>query len=92
MLGVWRWELGVSEPVCRGLARCRNIVLLTRLKTPEWRLAYAQKAVEHGWSCNAPDQFKPGHLGNLEFYREVLDRDEHGCPRLPCAILALMPS
>lgn len=29
-----------------------NIVLLTRLKNREWRLAYAQKAVEHGWSRN----------------------------------------
>lgn len=29
-----------------------NIVLLTRLKSPEWRIAYAQKAIEHGWSRN----------------------------------------
>ena len=29
-----------------------NILLLTRLKTPEWRLAYAQKAIESGWSRN----------------------------------------
>lgn len=29
-----------------------NILLITRLKTPEWRLAYAQKAIEHGWSRN----------------------------------------
>jgi len=32
-----------------------NIVLLTRLKTPEWRLAYAQKVIEHGWSRNVLD-------------------------------------
>ena len=29
-----------------------NIVLLTRLKTPQWRLAYAQQAIEYGWSRN----------------------------------------
>jgi predicted nuclease of restriction endonuclease-like (RecB) superfamily len=29
-----------------------NIVLLTRLKDPEWRLTYAQQAIEHGWSRN----------------------------------------
>lgn len=29
-----------------------NILLMTRLKNPEWRLAYAQKAIEHGWSRN----------------------------------------
>ncbi len=32
-----------------------NILLLTRLKTPEWRLAYAQHAIEHGWSRNVLD-------------------------------------
>ena len=29
-----------------------NLVLLTKLKTPEVRLAYAQAAIEHGWSRN----------------------------------------
>jgi predicted nuclease of restriction endonuclease-like (RecB) superfamily len=29
-----------------------NIILLTRLKDPEWRLAYARAAIEHGWSRN----------------------------------------
>ena len=29
-----------------------NIVLLTRLKDSEWRLAYARSAIEHGWSRN----------------------------------------
>ena len=29
-----------------------NIVLLTRLKERDWRLAYAQKAIEFGWSRN----------------------------------------
>ena len=32
-----------------------NIVLLTRLKSPEWRLAYAQQAIQHGWSRNVLD-------------------------------------
>lgn len=30
-----------------------NLVLLTKLKQPELRLAYAQGAIEHGWSRNA---------------------------------------
>ena len=30
-----------------------NIVLLTRLKEPAWRLAYARQAIVHGWSRNA---------------------------------------
>lgn len=29
-----------------------NLVLITKLKTAEERLAYAQKALEHGWSRN----------------------------------------
>jgi predicted nuclease of restriction endonuclease-like (RecB) superfamily len=29
-----------------------NLVLLTRLKAPEMRMAYAQAAIEHGWSRN----------------------------------------
>ena len=29
-----------------------NLVLLTKLKVPEMRLAYAQAAIEHGWSRN----------------------------------------
>ena len=29
-----------------------NIVLLTRLKAPEWRLTYARQAIAHGWSRN----------------------------------------
>ena len=32
-----------------------NILLLTRLKSPEWRLAYAEKAIEYGWSRNVLD-------------------------------------
>jgi predicted nuclease of restriction endonuclease-like (RecB) superfamily len=29
-----------------------NLVLLTRLKDPQLRLAYAQRAIAHGWSRN----------------------------------------
>ena len=29
-----------------------NLVLLTKLKTPEQRLAYAQSAIAHNWSRN----------------------------------------
>jgi len=30
-----------------------NVALLTKLKTPDTRLAYAQRALQHGWSRNA---------------------------------------
>ncbi len=30
-----------------------NLVLLTKLKNPEQRLAYAHRAIEHGWSRNS---------------------------------------
>jgi predicted nuclease of restriction endonuclease-like (RecB) superfamily len=30
-----------------------NLVLLTKLKNPDLRLAYAQRTIEHGWSRNA---------------------------------------
>ena len=31
-----------------------NLVLLTRLKTAEQRLAYAQRAIQHGWGRQVP--------------------------------------
>ncbi|MCX6017652.1 MAG: PDDEXK nuclease domain-containing protein, partial [Chloroflexi bacterium] len=43
-----------------------NIVLLTRLKTLEQRLAYARRAVEHGWSRSA--------LG-MHIERRLLERE-----------------
>ncbi len=45
-----------------------NIVLMTRLKSPEWRLAYAQKAIEHGWSRNVLNI----HIENQRLEREGL--------------------
>jgi len=41
----------VQQPVGQ-LPWGHNLVLLTRLKAPEMRLAYAQAAIEHGWSRN----------------------------------------
>lgn len=43
-----------------------NLVLLTKLKTPEQRLAYAQRAIEHGWSRNV--------LG-IQIERRLLERE-----------------
>ena len=42
----------VQQPVGQ-LPWGHNLVLLTKLKTPELRLAYAQRAIDHGWSRNA---------------------------------------
>lgn len=41
----------VQQPVGQ-LPWGHNLVLLTRLKQPEQRLAYAHAAIEHGWSRN----------------------------------------
>ena len=43
-----------------------NLVLLTRLKTAEQRLAYAQRAIEHGWSRN---------VLNIHIERRLLERE-----------------
>ena len=40
-----------------------NLVLLTRLKTSEQRLAYARAAIEHGWSRNVLNiHIETGHI------------------------------
>jgi len=43
-----------------------NLVLLTRLKMPELRLAYAQRAIEHGWSRN---------VLNIHIERHLIERE-----------------
>jgi predicted nuclease of restriction endonuclease-like (RecB) superfamily len=43
-----------------------NLVLLTKLKTPDQRLAYAQRAIEHGWSRN---------VLNIHIERRLLERE-----------------
>jgi predicted nuclease of restriction endonuclease-like (RecB) superfamily len=43
-----------------------NLVLLTKLKTPEQRLVYAQRAIEHGWSRN---------VLNIHIERRLLERE-----------------
>jgi len=43
-----------------------NLVLLTKLKTPEQRLAYARRAIEHGWSRN---------VLNIHIERRLLERE-----------------
>lgn len=47
----WPGDEIVQQPVGQ-LPWGHNLVLLTKLKTPEMRLAYAQAAIEHGWSRN----------------------------------------
>jgi predicted nuclease of restriction endonuclease-like (RecB) superfamily len=43
-----------------------NLVLLTKLKSPEQRLAYAQRAIQHGWSRN---------VLNIHIERRLLERE-----------------
>jgi len=43
-----------------------NLVLLTRLKTAEQRLAYAQRAIRHGWSRSVLD---------IQIERRLLERE-----------------
>jgi predicted nuclease of restriction endonuclease-like (RecB) superfamily len=43
-----------------------NLVLLSKLKTPENRLAYARRALEHGWSRN---------VLNIHIERKLLERE-----------------
>jgi predicted nuclease of restriction endonuclease-like (RecB) superfamily len=43
-----------------------NLVLLTKLKTPDQRLGYAQRAIEHGWSRN---------VLNIHIERRLLERE-----------------
>jgi predicted nuclease of restriction endonuclease-like (RecB) superfamily len=43
-----------------------NLVLLTKLKTPELRMVYAQRAIEHGWSRN---------VLNIHIERRLLERE-----------------
>jgi len=43
-----------------------NLVLLTRLKTAEQRLAYAQRAIQYGWSRNVLD---------IQIERRLLERE-----------------
>ncbi len=43
-----------------------NLVLLTKLKTPQLRLDYARRAIEHGWSRN---------VLNIHIERHLLERE-----------------
>lgn len=47
----WPDEAIVQQAVGR-LPWGHNLILLTKLKNPDLRLAYAQRAIEHGWSRN----------------------------------------
>ena len=47
----WPDEVIVQQAVGQ-LPWGHNLVLLTKLKTPPLRLAYAERAIEHGWSRN----------------------------------------
>jgi len=55
-----------------------NVVLLTKLKQQDQRIAYAQAALSHGWSRNVlvhhkAGKFKPEHTGQLGFYLTAVD-------------------
>ncbi|WP_257387600.1 PDDEXK nuclease domain-containing protein [Tahibacter caeni] len=43
-------DAGIVQQVVGQMPWGHNLVLLAKLKTPEQRLAYAQRAVQHGWS------------------------------------------
>lgn len=45
----WPDDVIVQQPVGQ-LPWGHNLILLSKLKSPEQRLAYAQRAVQHGWS------------------------------------------
>lgn len=55
----------VQQPVGQ-LPWGHNLVLLTKLKAPETRLAYARRALEHGWSRNTLNM----HIGTRLLERE----------------------
>jgi predicted nuclease of restriction endonuclease-like (RecB) superfamily len=61
----WPEEAIVQQAVGR-LPWGHNLVLLTRLKQPQQRLAYAERAIEHGWSRNAL---------NIHIERRLLERE-----------------
>lgn len=61
----WPHEAIVQQPVGQ-LPWGHNLLLLTKLKTAEQRLAYAQRAIEHGWSRNV--------LG-IQIERRLLERE-----------------
>ena len=46
----WPDEEAIVQQAVGQLPWGHNLVLLTKLKTPEARLAHAQRAIEHGWS------------------------------------------
>ena len=45
-------RVGNCPTACWTIALGHNLVLLTKLKVAEERLAYARRAIEHGWSRN----------------------------------------
>ena len=45
-------DVAIVQQAVGQLPWSHNLVLLTKLKTPEQRLAYARSAIEHGWSRN----------------------------------------
>mgnify|MGYP002783557598 CR=1 FL=1 len=59
-------DAGIVQQAVGHLPWGHNLVLLTRLKSPESRLAYARRAVEHGWSRN---------VLNIHIERRLLERE-----------------
>lgn len=69
----WPDRAMVQQPVGQ-LPWGHNLVLLTKLKNPEWRLAYAHRAVEHGWSRN---------VLNIHIERRFLEREGQAITNFP---------
>lgn len=59
-------EASIVQQAVGQLPWGHNLVLLTKLKTPDQRLVYAQRAIEHGWSRN---------VLNIQIERRLLARE-----------------
>jgi predicted nuclease of restriction endonuclease-like (RecB) superfamily len=59
-------EASIVQQAVGQLPWGHNLVLLTKLKTAEQRLVYAQRAIEHGWSRN---------VLNIHIERRLLERE-----------------
>jgi predicted nuclease of restriction endonuclease-like (RecB) superfamily len=67
----------VQQPVGQ-LPWGHNIVLLTKLKEPETRLAYAKAAIQHGWSRNV--MVMQIETRSLERQGQAVDNFAHSLP------------
>ncbi|MGE6758616.1 PDDEXK nuclease domain-containing protein [Corallococcus interemptor] len=93
MAEAWPDEAAIVQQPVGQLPWGHNLVLLTKLKTKQARLAYAMRASEHGWSRAVltlhielkAGEFEPEHAGKLNFYLSAVDatmRGEHDGPSI----------